>query len=202
MRYRTKRRRRNKISTLPRHLAGIRFRINTSACGNAIKILHPRKRRFCNHFGSQSPRAASADAHKNLHSPLAGRLRSESSACGNAIKILHPRKRRFCNYGSWSPQAEMHIKIYILPSREYDPESTLPLAEIQSKYCIPASGDSRPWASQAEMHINICIPPPLAGIRPRTGSSACGNAIKILHSRERRFSNNSRPYALQAEMHV
>ena len=87
---------------------------------------------------------ASRDAHKNLHSPLAGiRSRIDSSACGNAIKILHPRKRRFCIYfGSWSPRAEMHIKIFIPLSREYDLELTIPLAGMQSKYCIPASGAS------------------------------------------------------------
>ena len=38
-------------------LAGIRSRIDSSACGNAIKILLPRKRRFCIYFGSWSPRA-------------------------------------------------------------------------------------------------------------------------------------------------
>ena len=81
---------------------------------------------------------------KILHSHLAGiRSRIDSSACGNAIKILHPRKRRFCIYfGSWSPRAEMHIKIFIPPSREYDLELTIPLAGMQSKYCIPASGAS------------------------------------------------------------
>ena len=40
-----------------------------------------------------------------------------------------------------SPRAEMHMKIYISPSREYDPESTVPLAGMQSKFYIPASGD-------------------------------------------------------------
>ena len=33
------------------------------------------------------------------------------------------------------------MKIYISPSREYDPESTVPLAGMQSKFYIPASGD-------------------------------------------------------------
>ena len=75
--------------------------------------------------------------------PLAGiRSRIDSSACGNAIKILHPRKRRFCNYFcAPSPRAEMHMKICISPSREYDPESTVPLAGMQSKFYISASGD-------------------------------------------------------------
>ena len=40
-----------------------------------------------------------------------------------------------------SPRAEMHMKINISPSREYDPESTVPLAGMQSKFYIPASGD-------------------------------------------------------------
>ena len=34
----------------------------------------------------------------------------------------------------------MHMKIYISPSREYYPAPTIPLAEMQPKYCIPASG--------------------------------------------------------------
>ena len=169
------------------HLAGIRSRIDTTACGNAIKILHSLERRFCHNFCLRSPQAemhikiyipprgntvqnrqfrlrecnqnfsspqaeilylfrfmvpASGDAHKNFHSLLAGiRSRIDSSACGNAIKILHPRKRRFCNYfGAPSPRAEMHMKIYISPSREYYPAPTIPLAEMQPKYCIPASG--------------------------------------------------------------
>ena len=81
----------------------------------------------------------------NFHFPLAGiRSRIDSSACGNAIKFLHPRKRRFCNYfGAPSPRAEMHIKIYIFPLREYDPESTVPLAEIISKYSNPASRERK-----------------------------------------------------------
>ena len=70
------------------------------------------------------------------------RSRIDTTACGNAIKILHSRERRFChNFCSRSPQAEMHIKIYIPPSREYDPESTVPLVGMQSKFYIPASGD-------------------------------------------------------------
>ena len=40
------------------------------------------------------------------------------------------------------PFAEMHIKIFIPPSWEYDLELTVPLAGMQSKYCIPASGYS------------------------------------------------------------
>ena len=104
-----------------------KFYISVSGDFVIISVHGPRERR-CN---------------KNLHSPLAGiRSRSDSSACGNVIKILHPRKRRFYNYfGSRSPRAEIHINIYISPSREYDPESTVLLVEMQSKYCIPASGD-------------------------------------------------------------
>ena len=133
-------------------LAGIRTRIDSSACRSAIKILHPRERRFCNYFcvpsTFTSPQAeilylfrfmvpASGDAHKNFHSPLAG-IRSgiDNSACGDAIKILHSRERSFCNIF-----AEMHIEIYIPPSREYEPESTVPLVGVQSKFYIPASGD-------------------------------------------------------------
>ena len=33
------------------------------------------------------------------------------------------------------------MKIYISPSREYDPESTVPLAGMQAKLYIPASGE-------------------------------------------------------------
>ena len=63
------------------------------------------------------------------HFHLAGiRSRIDTTACGNAIKILHSRERRFChNFCSRSPLAEMHI-LDIPPSREYDPESTVPLA--------------------------------------------------------------------------
>ena len=32
------------------------------------------------------------------------------------------------------------MKIYISPSREYYPAPTIPLAEMQRKYCISASG--------------------------------------------------------------
>ena len=56
------------------------------------------------------------------------------------------------------------MKIYISPSREYDPEPTVPLAEMQSKYCIPASGD----------YLIILVPVP-----------ASGDAKKIVHPRER-----------------
>ena len=71
---------------------------------------------------------ASGDAHKKFSFPPRGiRSRIDSSACGNAIKILHPRKRRFCNYFcAPSPRAEMHMKIYISPSREYYPAPTIP----------------------------------------------------------------------------
>ena len=146
MRYRTKRRKRKKKKkrkNLHSHLGGVRSRIDSSACGNAIKILHPRKRRFCIYFGSWSPRA---EMHINIFIPPSREYdprqsRIDSSACGNAIKILHPRKRRFCNYfGAQSPRAEMHMKIYISPSREYYPAPTIPLAEMQPKYCISASG--------------------------------------------------------------
>ena len=71
-------------------------------------------------------------AHPLNHSPgLMGK--NISSVWGDAIKTLHSRERRFYNnFGSRSPQAEMHIKIYISPSREYDPEPTIPLAGIAS----------------------------------------------------------------------
>ena len=51
------------------------------------------------------------------------------------------------------------MKIYMSPSREYDPESTVPLAGMQSKilylfwFMVPASGDA---------HKNLHSP--LAGI--------------------------------------
>ena len=35
----------------------------------------------------------------------------------------------------------MHIEIYIPPLREYESESTVPFAGVQSKFYIPASGD-------------------------------------------------------------
>ena len=77
------------------------------------------------------------------HFHLVGiRSRIDTTTCGNAIKVLYSREQRFChNFCSRSPQAEMHIKIYIPSSQEYDPESTVPLAGMQSKFYIPASGD-------------------------------------------------------------
>ena len=103
-----------------------KYRIPASGDLVTIHVHGPRKRRCTQKFSF----------------PLAGiRSRTDSSACGNAIKILHPCKRRFCNYfGSRSPRAEMHIKINIFPLREYNPEPTIPLVEMQPKYCIPASG--------------------------------------------------------------
>ena len=151
-------------------------------------ILHSRERRFCNNF---------AEMHIKIYiPPFAGiRSRINSSACGNAIKILHPRKRRFCIYfGSRSPRAEMHIKIFIPPSQEYDPESIVPLAGMQSKFYIPASGDfffisvHRPRERRSrDAHENLQFP--LAGILSSADNSACGNATKILHLRERIFCN-------------
>ena len=59
----------------------------------------------------------------------------------------------------------MHIKIYISPLREYDLEPTVLLAEMQSKYCIPASGH----------FVVISVPVPTRGRAP--------NAV---HLRERK----------------
>ena len=135
MRYRSKRRKRKKKknSALPPR-------------GNTIQNRQFRLRECYQNF--TSPQAeilylfrfmvpASGDAHKNFHSPLAG-IRSgiDNSACGDAIKILHSREWSFCNIF-----AEMHIEIYIPPSQEYESESTVPLAGVQSKFYIPASGD-------------------------------------------------------------
>ena len=144
------------------HLVGTQSRTNTTACENAIKILHSREGRFCNNFGQWSPQG---EMHMKMFIPLAGiRSRTDKSACRNAIKILHPCRRRFCNYyGSQSPRAEMHMKIYIPPLRQYDPEPIVPLAEMQSKYCIPTSRYSVIVSvhgpSRAEMHIKIDILP-------------------------------------------
>ena len=84
------------------------------------------------------------------------------------------RKRRFCNYFcAPSPRAEMHIKIYISPSREYYPAPTIPLAEMQPKFCIPASGGLLIFqflSPLEEMHRKLCIP-------------ASGNAKRMLHLR-------------------
>ena len=120
-----------------------------------------------------------------LHFHLAGiRSRIDSSSCGNAIKILHPRKRRFCNYFcAPSPRAEMHMKIYISPSREYYPAPTIPLAEVQPKFCIPASGGLLLFqflSPLEEMHRKLCIP-------------ASGNAKRMLHLR---FAE------MQADVHI
>ena len=123
--------------------------------------------------------------------PLAGiRSRIDSSACGNAIKILHPRKRRFCNYFcAPSPRAEMYMKIYISPSRKYDPKLTVPRAGMQPKFYIPASRDfvmisvHRPRERRCTWKFTF----PTRGNTIQPDNSACGNAKKILHLRERIF---------------
>ena len=141
----------------------------------------------------------------NFIPPRGNTIQNRQFRLRECNQILHPRKRRFCIYfGSWSPRAEMHIKIFIPPSREYDPESTVPLAGMQSKFTspqaeilylfqfmVPASGDA---------HKNFHSP--LAGIRSRIDSSACGNAIKILHPRKRRFCNYFCAPSPRAEMHM
>ena len=110
-------------------LAGMQSKFYIPASGDfvIISVHRPRERRC---------------TWKFTHFPLAGILSEiDSSARGNTIKIWHPRKRRFCNYFcAPSPRAEMHMKIYISHSREYYPAPTIPLAEMQKKYCISASG--------------------------------------------------------------
>ena len=76
-------------------------------------------------------------------------------------------------------------KICTPTSREYDPESTVPLAGMLSKFYIPASGDfvfiSVHGPVYGDAHKNFHSP--LAGIRSGIDNSACGDALKILHSR-------------------
>ena len=88
----------------------------------------------------------------------------------------------------------MHINIYISPSREHDPELAALLAEMQAKYCIPASGDlviihvHRPH--KAAMHVKFYIPPlreydpepaiPLAEMQSKYCISASGYFVIIL----------------------
>ena len=82
------------------------------------------------------------------------------------------------------PFAEMRIQIFIPPSLEYDLELTIPLTGIQSKYCIPASGDNF-----VEMHIKIYIPPlreydpestvPLTGMQSKYCIPASGAYVTI-----------------------
>ena len=68
-------------------------------------------------------------AHIRLHIREADMRRPlRISARGDTQLIVHFLKRK-------------NIKIFIPPSREYDPESTVPLAGMQSKFYIPASGD-------------------------------------------------------------
>ena len=65
------------------------------------------------------------------------------------------------------------MKIYISPSREYYPAPTIPLAEVQPKFCIPASGGLLLFwflSPLEEMHRKLCIP-------------ASGNAKRMLHLR-------------------
>ena len=67
----------------------------------------------------------------------------------------------------------MHMKIYISPSREYYPAPTIPLAEVQPKFGIPASGGlllNFFLSPLEEMHRKLCIP-------------ASGNAKRMLHLR-------------------
>ena len=130
------------------------------------------------------------DAHKNFHSP--------SREYDLELTIpLAGMQSKYCIPASGDNFAEMHIKIYIPPSREYDPESTVPLAGMQSKFYIPASGDfvflcTVPASGDAHENLHF----PLAGIRSGINNSACGDAIKILHSRERSFCK------IFAEMHI
>ena len=91
---------------------------------------------------------------------------------GNTIQRRQFRLRK-CNQNIASPRAEMHMKIYISPSREYYPAPTIPLAEVQPKYCIPASGGLLSFQFLSlleEMHRKLCIP-------------ASGNAKRMLHLR-------------------
>ena len=60
------------------------------------------------------------------------------------------------------------MKIYISPSREYYPALTIPLAEVQPKFC-PASGGLLLFVV-IFMHRKLCIP-------------ASGNAKRMLHLR-------------------
>ena len=114
-------------------LAGIRSGIDNSACGDAIKILHSRERRFC-----------TAKRHIKIYIPPPSREYDPESTvplAGMQSKFYIPQAE-ILYFGSWSSRAEMHINIFIPPSREYDLELTIPLAGMQSKYCIPANGAS------------------------------------------------------------
>ena len=86
-----------------------------------------------------------------------------------------------------SPLAGIRSRIDKFRLRECNQNFTSPQAEILYlfRFMVPASGDA---------HKNFHFP--LAGIRFGIDNSACGDAIKILHFRERRFCNNF------AEMHI
>ena len=134
--------------------------------------------------------------------------KKKNSALPPRGNTIHNRQFRLreCYQNFTSPQAEilylfrftvpfteMHIKIFIPRSREYDLELTIPLAGMHSKYCIPASGDNF-----AEMHVKIYIPPsreydpestvPLAGMQSKFYIPASGDFVFIsVHGpRERR----------------
>ena len=131
---------------------------------------------------------ASGDAHKNFHSPLAGiRSRIDNSACGDAIKILHSRERKFCNNF-----AEMDKKFTFPPRGNTIQNRQFRLRGMQSKFYIPRKRRFCNYfcapSPRAEMHMKT-LHFPLAGILSSADNSACGNATKILHLRERIFCN-------------
>ena len=145
------------------------------------------------------------NAMKFLHFHLTGiPSRTDTTDCGNAIKILHSASGDFVIIYVHGPRkGRCHdIKIYIPPSREYNPESTVPLAGMQLKFYIPASGDfviiSNSRSPRAGMHIKIYIPPsreydpestvPLAEMQSKYCIPASGDFVIIsVHGpRERR----------------
>ena len=123
-------------------LAGIRSEIDSSAGGNAIKILHPRKRRFCNYFCAPSPRA---EMHMKIyisHSreyypaptiPLAEMLKKYCiSASGYFVIILVP-----------VPAWGMHNKLCIPASGNTKRTVHIRFADMQADVCSTASGTAR-----------------------------------------------------------
>ena len=84
-------------------------------------------------------------------------------------------------------------KLYTPTSREYDPESTVPLAGMLSKFYIPASGDfvfiSVHGPVCGDAHTNFHPPPPrendleltipLAGMQSKYCIPASGDSITI-----------------------
>ena len=94
--------------------------------------------------GQHKKRSGSGQHEKETgrgqHEKRSGSGQHEKRTGSGPWPLTLTRKQIPLTTGAPSPRAEMHMKIYISPSREYYPAPTIPLAEMQPKFCIPATG--------------------------------------------------------------